>query len=377
MTSKNEKIIALDLDLFKSSQEYTQKEIKEIGNLLHEMSVYNNLFLFTDNSFSLAREIVGEWNLSLGYLVINSGACVYDIAAKKKLYENFLDIYIAKFILRLSFVRNYSFVVHTASDISFTYGINFITSSKYRGMNYQFQLISPDYKKLQDWFDIETLFQQHFIYSIEVFFDEFDVDLRRDKMSELLSNLAEFGIKFSSFTTEYTIYFFSKNNLKVKAMQKVLKVSPDYIYKNSMYYSLTFPDWTIAPKAFFWLTDERWTEMIQDEIEEPQVIFLSSSPKLWVKWWKQHKYVWQDDFLGFEQLNKRIKKIDFSKTKNRGNNYRNNCFEFNLETGVLSSREINEEKRRWKWDKGSTTDKSLIKLFFLWPEQLKYCQLNK
>ncbi|AFO52433.1 hypothetical protein MHLP_04265 [Candidatus Mycoplasma haematolamae str. Purdue] len=364
---KTEKIVAFQIDFFRLSNELTREELTETFQLLREISIYNQLFFFTNSPCDFTIKFIRDWELPLGYLIFNSGACVYSIAAQKKVAEVFLDSEIAKSILKASLINNLSFVIHTSSNKSFVQGLNYLNLSKYRGFDYQYKLVFAEYEKLNTWEEITFVINQYQIYSIEVLFFESQENLRREQISSFLGNLNSIHSNFRFCLEESTIHLFSKSNSKIKTVSQVLQVPKALVWKNLIYSSITYPDFKFAENAYFWLCNHRFSRSIDERGLTHKVIF-STEKALWVDWWRENDYIWRENYTQLDWIFKHIKRIDLGKSKKEEIG---NCFDLDLKTGTLSTKILNERERLW--EKKLPTQKTSDQLLtvFLWHEHIQ------
>ncbi|AGX88848.1 hypothetical protein [Mycoplasma parvum] len=363
-----EKIIALEVDFFHISQTFSAEEINKFIQILYEMSIYNNLFLFTNDSYSFVLQFLQAWNLPMGYIVFNSGACIYHLASKKKIFEKFLSKNAVVKIVRFCFFRQLSVILHTSNNLSFTFGINYLDISKYRGLAFKYKLLMFRYISLKTWGEIKEVLDNYSIYSIELLFNESaDKSIER-KMEIITKFLTHFDFKFKVFIVDSKIYFFSEENSKLEVIKKITSMSLDEIKRNLIYFSLSFPDSKLALNSYFWFSDTNFSEWINKKSEFNKPIYMPKGNIAWIDWWRENEYIWKDSLMRMDWISKKLKNIDSEKLKQPiiGNN---NFYELNLKTGILSRKTLEDKEKRWVIKKDNWKEKLSLSLF-LWPDQI-------
>ncbi|ADX98347.1 hypothetical protein [Mycoplasma suis] len=374
-----EKIISLELDFFEISQTYSEDELEKFVKMLRELSIYNNLFLFTNESYSFVTKFTENWNLPVGYIVFNSGSCVYSLAESKKQFENFLDRDSAILIARFCFFHNLSFIIHTSENISFTFGINLLNISSFRGLSFKYHFLVFQYKILKNWKSIYEVLHKYPIYSIEVLFEEKIDWFKECKMVAILQYLKSLECEFNTFETKSTIYFFSKENSKIETIQKVVSENTrEEIENNLIYFSMNFPDFEFAIKTCFWFSDLKQADWITEKVADIDPIYMPRGNINWIEWWRENDYMWRHDLMKLGWIEKKIRNIDEEVIKSLNYEWKNNhFFELNLKSGLLSPKPLEGVERRWVIKRDDALEKSSIFLF-LWPDQISnICRAQK
>ncbi|AFN65069.1 hypothetical protein WEN_01350 [Mycoplasma wenyonii str. Massachusetts] len=358
MGLEQEKIIAFELDFFQLKQDYSEQELTKLFSLFKELSIYNNLFLFTHNSLELASSCIREQKLNLGYLISNSGSCVYNLTTTKREKEHFLERRALELISRFGFFNNQIFVIHCSNN-SFIFGLDYLAPKRKKRYSNLTQLNSLP--------EIKEVLEGNSVYSLEVWFEESNSSLRSAKIQDFLNKLLEFQLELNYLVIDPTIYLFPKNNSNYQVLREILECSEKEIKSNLIYSSLATPNFELAKHSHFWFSFSEFSELISRELPESQVVFFDKNSKTWVEWWEEHNYLWKENLFKLDWISRKIKKTEI--VREEGKDY---CFELDLSNGLLQSRAINAKLNTWgKIQKKifGESKESLVTLF-LWPEQL-------
>lgn len=356
MSFEQEKIIAFELDFLQLRKDYSEEELTKLFNLLKELGIYNNLFLFTNTSLQLASNFLREQGLDMGYLISNSGTCVYNLITKRKEKESFLDKEILELIVRFSFFNNLIFVILGANQ-SFIFGFDYLESQE--------QKIYSQLVRIKNLNQIQEVIENNSVYSLKMLFAEKKPELRIQKIHNFLIKLFELQIKINYLVVDPVIYLFSKSDTKSQIISEILEIDDQEIKKNLIYSSWSIPDMQLASNSFFWLSMSEFENRIIRESPSSLVLYLSKESQVWIDWWREHDYLWKERALKLDWISRKVKKAELL---NKNNNY----FELDLVNGLLKEKSMNEKSNAWEalQRKIMGTQKKKLITLFLWPEQL-------
>lgn len=228
MFPAGEKIIAFELDFLCCKKDYSVKELNNLFSLLKELGVYNNLFLFTNNSLQQSINFLREQELNIGYLVSNSGSCVYNLITNKKEKEKILGKEVLEPILRFSFFNDLIFIAHYSNQ-SFIYGFDYLTPEKQGTYLY--------FSQLKNLWEIKEVINSDSVYSLEILFEESNSELRLSKINNCLNSIKNLKVDINYLVVDPIIYLFSKNNSKLQIISEVMGANQEEISSNLIYSS--------------------------------------------------------------------------------------------------------------------------------------------
>ncbi|PYC99653.1 hypothetical protein B4U78_015275 [Microbacterium esteraromaticum] len=228
MIIEQEKIIAFELDFLQIKKDYSEEELTKLFSLLKELGIYGNLFLFTNTSLQLASNFLKEKELNIGYLISNSGTCVYNLITNKKEKESFLDQELLELIVRFSFFNNLIFVILGANQ-SFIFGFDYLNSEE--------QKIYSGLVRLKKLSQIQEVIENNSVYSLKMLFTEKKSELRIKKIHNFLIKLLELQVQIDYQVVDPAIYLFSRKHTKAQIMSEILGINEQEVSNNLIYSS--------------------------------------------------------------------------------------------------------------------------------------------
>jgi hypothetical protein len=148
-----------------------------IARVIKNASIYQNVIIVSHSNMELLKKLVKDIGIKNGFIVSDCGACIFDIAQNKTLYENYLGKEEVNAVVHHAMMKNL-LVLASGSIKEFAYSINLLNTLMLAKKHYLPLLSTNDYTKFSKFINSAT------IHSLLIFHKE---------RSEINSSLVSFN----------------------------------------------------------------------------------------------------------------------------------------------------------------------------------------
>ncbi|WP_391591864.1 HAD hydrolase family protein [[Mycoplasma] cavipharyngis] len=328
------KLIVIDVDFFHNF-EYDLDTRNNMKHLLQRISGEQNLIIMTNENLVDSVKEIKKLNLRSGYLIANSGAIIYNIAADSQMFKIKFAIDDVKTIAHIATLRDLYVVINDVKGQKISYELNNWVSKYFTNKTFNEGIKLVVF--YQKWNDFLNAIDALEVSGVEIIFPEANQEKMIEIKNDFLSKM-NLIVESDIFVSDQHLYITPKNAKRVNALFKIAKTLKINPRKNCLYLGVNCYDPELYKYVYLTATSKESLEnLLKDhdrDDQEPQIILPNQSK--WIQWLNENDYLWShqptnpisDYFLAYKNH------VDYSK--------------FNLE--LLSDKNlkvINFQSRSW------------------------------